>query len=205
LPVEFPNPRVTFLTGNLASSCFGLPAQEFEDLQKSVTHLIHNAWLVDFNKPLPTFAESLEGLVNLVRFAHRSQQHVTLQLISSITSVAKYSKEPTIPEHAVTDSRASAPMGYGQSKYVAEMILAHASQVLGIQTISVRVGQISGDASRRSGWSLHEWFPSLVVSSLHMGSLPSSLGRMETSGGIRWVPIDSVAKILLEVCDLSLL
>jgi thioester reductase-like protein/acyl-coenzyme A synthetase/AMP-(fatty) acid ligase/aryl carrier-like protein len=201
LPAEFPDPRVTFLTGNLALPYFGLPSPDFEDLQRSVTHVIHNAWPVDFNKPLPSFVESLDGVINLVRFSHHSQHDVALQFISSITSVARYSEAAIIPEHAVANPRISAPMGYGESKYVAEMILAYSSRVLGVQTISARVGQISGDASRKRGWSLHEWFPSLVVSSLHMRALPSSLGRVENDEGIRWIPIDTAAKILLEIHD----
>lgn len=201
LPADFPHPRVTFLTGNLALPCLGLPSPDFEDLQRSVTHIIHNAWPVDFNKPLQSFVESLDGVVNLIRFCHYSRRDVTLQFISSITSVAQYSEAPTIPEQAVANPHASAPMGYGQSKYVAEMILAYSSRVLGVQTISARVGQISGDASRKRGWSLHEWFPSMVVSSLHMTALPSSLGRVENGEGVRWVPIDTAAKILLEIYD----
>jgi thioester reductase-like protein len=193
--------HVTFLTGDLALPYFGLPMSQFRDLQNSVTHVMHNAWPVDFNKPLQSYVKSLDGVVNLVRFCHHSPRNAMLQFVSSITSVARYSESSTIPEHAITQARISAPMGYGQSKYIAEMILADASRDLGICTISARVGQISGDASRKRGWSLHEWFPSLVVSSLHMGVFPSSLGHMEDVEGIRWVPIDAAAKILLEILD----
>lgn len=191
LPSKFLDSRVTFLTGDLALPYFGLPTSQFRDLQRSVTHIIHNAWPVDFNKPLQSYVKSLEGVVNLVRFCHYSPRDVTLQFVSSITSVARYSESSTIPEHAIAQAHISAPMGYGQSKYVAEMILAYASRVLGIRTISARVGQISGDASRKSGWSLQDWFPSLVISSLHMGILPNSLGHLEDVEGIRWVPIES--------------
>lgn len=201
LSAEFPDPRVTFLTGNLALPCFGLPSSDFQNLLRTVKHVIHNAWPVDFNKPLHSFVESLDGVINLMRFCHHSRHDVTLQFVSSITSVARYCETPTIPEQAVANPRVSAPMGYGESKYVAEMILAYSSQVLGIQTISARVGQISGDVSRKSGWSLHEWFPSLVVSSLHMRALPSSLGHAEDGEGVQWVPIDAAAKILLEICS----
>lgn len=201
LSSEFPDSHVTFLTGDLALPYFGLPMSQFRDLQNSVTHVMHNAWPVDFNKPMQSYVKSLDGVVNLVRFCHHSPRNAVLQFVSSITSVARYSESSTIPEHAIAQARISAPMGYGQSKYIAEMILAYASRDLGICTISARVGQISGDASRKSGWSLHEWFPSLVVSSLHMGVLPSSLGHMEDVEGIRWVPIDAAAKILLEILD----
>lgn len=89
LPSKFLDSRVTFLTGNLALPYFGLPKSQYRDLQRSVTHIIHNAWPVDFNKPLQSYVKSLDGVVNLVRFCHHSPRDVTLQFVSSITSVAR--------------------------------------------------------------------------------------------------------------------
>ena len=90
-------------------------------------------------------------------------------------------------------------MGYGQSKYLAERMLTYASRVLGIETIVARVGQVSGDASRRCGWNRREWFPSLVVSSLHIRALPRSLGCAENGKEVAWIPVDAAARILQEL------
>lgn len=60
----------------------------------------------------------------------------------------------------------------------------------------MRVGQISGDALRKRGWNRQEWFPSLVVGSLHLGALPDSLGCAEDGNEVRWIPVDAAARIL---------
>lgn len=199
LPIIFPENRVRFLTGDLAQPKFGLGDEVFEELQKSVTHVVHNAWPVNFNRSLSSFAECLDGVLRLVAFALHSQRRVALQFVSSIAAVAGSPGRAIVTEQAATEAQAPTAMGYGQSKYLAEKMLAHASRVLGIRTIAARVGQISGDGCRRRGWSRREWFPSLVVSSLHIHALPSSLGCAAGGNEVNWIPVDSVAKILQEL------
>jgi aryl carrier-like protein len=72
LSSKFLDSHVTFLTGDLDLPYFGLPMSQFRDLKNSVTHVMHNAWPVDFNKPLQSYVKSLDGVVNLVRFCHHS-------------------------------------------------------------------------------------------------------------------------------------
>jgi thioester reductase-like protein/acyl-CoA synthetase (AMP-forming)/AMP-acid ligase II len=201
LPTTFPDDRVTFFSGNLALPNFGLSAPEFADLQESVTHVVHSAWPVNFNNSLQSYTETLDGVLGLVRFARRSNRKVKLQLVSSIGSVARYSQAPAVPETVILDTKVPSSTGYGQSKYIAERALAYASEKLGVTTISARVGQITGDASRKLGWNVQEWFPSLVISSLHMGALPDTLGRADNNENLRWIPVESVARILLEMSD----
>jgi thioester reductase-like protein/acyl-CoA synthetase (AMP-forming)/AMP-acid ligase II len=204
LPVVFPAGRVQFLTGNPALPKFGLDDQVFEDLLGSVTNVIHNAWPVDFNKSLRSFAGSLDGVLGLIDFAHRSQGKVALQFVSSIAAVAGSPGRHFIPEEAATQTQAPVSVGYGQSKYLAERMLTHASQVLGIRTVVARVGQISGDASRKCGWNRREWFPSMVASSLYLRALPNTLGCGENGKEVAWTPVDAAAKILHELFMTSL-
>jgi thioester reductase-like protein/acyl-coenzyme A synthetase/AMP-(fatty) acid ligase/aryl carrier-like protein len=202
LPIMFPEGRVKgcvkFLTGDSALPQFGLNDEDFRELHGTVTHIMHNAWPVDFNKSLRSFAGCLDGVVGLIRFAHSSRSQVTLQLVSSIAAVASSYKQSVIVEEALTSAQVPVSMGYGQSKHLAERLLTHASRELGIKTVAARVGQISGDSSRKRGWNRREWFPSLVVSSLHIRALPRTLGCAE-DGKVKWVPVDSTAKILLEL------
>jgi thioester reductase-like protein/acyl-coenzyme A synthetase/AMP-(fatty) acid ligase len=199
LPIDFLEDRVRFFTGDPALPQFGLGDEEFGELQRSVTHIMHNAWPVDFNMSLQSFTGCLDGIIGLIRFADRSRYQVTLQLVSSIAAVAASRERPVVIEEALTDAQIPVSMGYGRSKHLAEKLLTHASQKLGISTIAVRVGQISGDSSRKRGWNLREWFPSLVVSSLHIRALPRTLGCAEDEKEVKWVPVDSTAKILLEL------
>lgn len=199
LPVIFPEDRVQFLTGDPALPLFGLDDNVFAELDRSVTHIMHNAWAVDFNKSLQSFAGCLDGVVGLISFAYRSQRQVLLQFVSSIAAVAGTPERPIVVEEAATQAQTPVSMGYGQSKYFAERMLTHASRVLGVKTITARVGQLSGDGCRKRGWNRREWFPSLVVSSLHIQALPNSLGCAADGKEVKWIPVDSAARILQEL------
>jgi thioester reductase-like protein len=203
LPIEFLEDRVRFFTGDPALPQFGLGDEDFGELQRFVTHIMHNAWPVDFNMSLQSFTGCLDGVIGLIRFADRSRYQVTLRLVSSIAAVAASRERPVIIEEALTDAQIFVSMGYGRSKHLAERLLTHASQKLGISTIAVRVGQISGDSSRKRGWNLREWFPNLVVSSLHIRALPRTLGCAEDGKEVKWIPVDFTAKILLELAAAS--
>jgi thioester reductase-like protein/acyl-coenzyme A synthetase/AMP-(fatty) acid ligase/aryl carrier-like protein len=200
LPVELDSKRVTFLTGNLAAPEFGLEAIEFRELLASVTDIIHNAWPVNFNKSLNAFKGSLDTVLGLVSFSARATHSVRFNFISSISSVSHYTKADPVPENVIFDTDSPAEMGYGQSKYIAERMIDYASQKLNFHSAIIRVGQIAGDASRKNGWNRHEWFPSLIISSLYIGALPRTLSSHSLSEPIDWVPIDQVSKV---VCELT--
>ena len=60
--------------------------------------------------------------------------------------------------------------GYSESKWVGEQLLAVASRETPLSTISLRAGQIAG--SDNGAWNVHEWVPSLIKSSIHLGCVP---------------------------------
>ncbi len=63
-------------------------------------------------------------------------------------------------------------IGYGESKWVAEQVLHRAGRSTGLRTVSVRVGQLSGD-SRSGAWNAKEWVPTLVRTGARLGALPA--------------------------------
>jgi thioester reductase-like protein len=200
LTTNFPSERVTFLTGDLAKPNFGLPENDYQTLHEKVTHIIHNAWPVNFNLPLSSFRSSVSGVVALVRFSVQSKQKSEIQFLSSISSVFSYPGNP-VPEAVLTDLSTPSPMGYGQSKYLSERLLDHACKTLGICASFVRLGQIAGAARTASGWNKQEWLPSIVASSAFTGVLPETIGGVPESGEevINWVPADHLADILVEL------
>ncbi|EDU49070.1 ochratoxin A non-ribosomal peptide synthetase [Pyrenophora tritici-repentis Pt-1C-BFP] len=199
LPTTFPPERVTFLTADLSLPSFGLLTETYADLLDRVTHIIHNAWPVNFNLPLSSFAASVAGVVGLVSFAASSKYGARVQFLSSIGSVAGV-VTARVPEQIITDLSAPARMGYAQSKYVSERLLAHACETLGVSASVVRLGQIAGAAESKKGWNRWEWLPSLVASSGFVGALPRTLGKDEGSRA-DWVPVDHLADV---VCELAL-
>ena len=76
---------------------------------------------------------------------------------------------PPIPEVPLEPS---SPLGsgYSESKWIAEQILYNATKTAGVQTVVVRLGQISGD--KTGHWNEREWFPALVKSATLTSCLP---------------------------------
>jgi thioester reductase-like protein len=219
IPHEFPKEKVTFLTADLRQSFLGLDPDTYSTLLNAATQIIHNAWLVNFNQPLRYFEPSLDGVFNIMTLAHRAKRTPSLLFISSISAVSSYSSPnshtqglptppaspktptPSIPEEIILDPSCTATMGYGESKYLAERILHHASMKLRIVTGIARIGQICGTAKDPRGWNRTEWFRSLVLGSKVMRVLPESLGANSLGGEIDWVPVDLLAPVLVELAS----
>lgn len=198
LPTLLSSDRVTFLTADLAQPHLGLPSATYANLLDATTCVIHNAWPVNFNHSLPYFRPQLAGLVNLVEFTAFAATSPHLLFISSISSVMSYrSTSRQTPEEVVFDDIAPGPNGYAESKYLSERLLDYATQRLAINASFARVGQIAGAVNYAGLWNKAEWFPSLVISSLHVGAVPDSLGS--SLGRIDWVPIDSLAEVIVEL------
>lgn len=65
-------------------------------------------------------------------------------------------------------------IGYAESKWVSEQILQRASKATPLSSTVARCGQMTGGQS--GAWNEHEWFPSLVKSSLTLRMLPEAEG-----------------------------
>lgn len=61
--------------------------------------------------------------------------------------------------------------GYGESKWVAERLLAVVSSKTPVHTVSVRLGQLSGSVN--GAWSPTDWLPSLIKSSVYLKCMPT--------------------------------
>ncbi|KAL4748747.1 hypothetical protein BDW72DRAFT_214572 [Aspergillus terricola var. indicus] len=191
--------RVTFWKADLSRPDLGLDPEALSTLQSDTTLIIHNAWAVNFNLSLSSFEPQLAGVVNLLNLASCSSHSPKLFFISSISSVMGHSStEKTTPERLVTTTSLT-PNGYATSKYLAEHILAHAAKpkVRNLRTAFARVGQIAGAVNSPGLWNKTEWFPSLVLSSLHVGAVPDTVGP--TLDRVDWVPVDLLAGVLVEL------
>lgn len=72
-----------------------------------------------------------------------------------------------------------------------------ASRVPGISTTVCRVGHIADPfLSQKGVWNKREWLPSIIASSKYLGPL----GPLDV---VDWVPVDNMARILVEVLTAS--
>ena len=88
-----------------------------------MSHVIHNAWKVDFNHTLISFETHIANTRKLIdecfTFAHRPRVIFT----SSIAAVQGWDvSKGLIPEEPLTDPLLAMANGYGASKHVAEQV-----------------------------------------------------------------------------------
>jgi thioester reductase-like protein len=149
----------------------------FPKLSRSVNVIIHNAWRLDFNLSLGSFEPHVAGTRRLLDLAFASQDpsRTRVLLTSSVAVAQSWPKaKGAFPEEPLDDPTWSVGGGYGESKYVAERLLV-AARDHGLQTTSLRIGQISGSKAKGT-WATTDWLPILVKSSIALGSLPEAKG-----------------------------
>ncbi|KAI0424717.1 hypothetical protein F5Y09DRAFT_323623 [Xylaria sp. FL1042] len=191
--------RVQVLDADFSQPYFGLSLPLYKMLLETVTHVIHNAWRVDFNLSIDSFTSHISGVREFVNFSALSRFSAQLFFVSSISTVAGLGSN--VCEKIYTDWSTPDATGYGQSKFLSERILDAAARDAGIPTTICRVGQVAGPTSVAGEWPKREWLPSLIASSKYMGKVPASLGRLET---VDWIPVDILGDIIIELALSSL-
>lgn len=186
--------RFTIWHADLSRNDLGLESESLKLLQESSTAIIHNAWNVNFNLSLPSFQPDLLGLINLINFTATASKTPTLFFLSSISSIMGHETDSRLTPESIISTNTPAVNGYANSKYIAEKLLDHATQILGIRTSLARVGQVAGAVRTPGLWNKTEYFPSLVKSSMQIGAVPASIGA--TLDRVDWVPIDLLAEVL---------
>lgn len=92
-------------------------------LVDSVTAIIHNAWRLDFNLPVSSFAPNLKATCALINLSNAAPHSPRVLFISSVASGQSWNKElEAFPEILSTDSTVAVGTGYGESKYIAERV-----------------------------------------------------------------------------------
>ena len=198
LTTAFPSIQVTFLPVDFSKPYFALSRSTYNTLLHTVSHILHNAWSVNFNLSLQSFQPHIHGVRNFIDFSTNSAHNASIFFISTIGTAMEWSTihEGNMPEAIIDDWSLPQQIGYAESKYVSERLLDEASRVSGVPIAICRVGQVAGPTSGKGSWREGEWFPSLIRSSFELGVLPKDLGPMEM---VDWVPVDILAKSLIEL------
>ena len=92
-------------------------------MKSTVTHMIHNAWNVNFNHPLTSFESQIAGTRKLVDLCLESVQPIHLLYTSSISIALGWDMtNGPVPEELVADASIATGNGYASSKYVCEQV-----------------------------------------------------------------------------------
>ncbi|THH31763.1 hypothetical protein EUX98_g2444 [Antrodiella citrinella] len=213
LPVELLSSRKLLeIVGNSSKDDLGLEDRVLTEIKTSVTHIIHNAWKVDFNLSLQSFDTQIAGASNFIKLCALSSQSVKFFFTSSIGVARNWDsgRSGSVPEDVMHDANVAAGQGYAASKYVVEQLLEKARE-RGLSATSIRLGQISG-SSKTGSWPATEWFPILIKSSIALGCLPTQenvrllsllsgfheINMSMSMKAITWVPVDIVAQTIVD-------
>ncbi|KAF8813041.1 acetyl-CoA synthetase-like protein [Phlegmacium glaucopus] len=189
------NGHVVFLDVEINAPFFGLAEDIFKGVHNSATLVIHNAWALNFNWQLNTFENvHIAGLRNIIDFALTSPRPTPprVAFTSSIASAGAYTSGP-VPEQPINDPGICLTQGYARSKFVGERILAIAAEKTGLQTLSFRIGQISGD-TKHGIWNVTDHVPVLFKGCQKLGAIPHDWLPV-----VAWVSVDDVAHTIVDV------
>ncbi|KAJ7509627.1 putative aminoadipate reductase [Mycena galericulata] len=183
--------KLVYLEGDSSESDLGIAVDVLTTLRDTLTVIIHNAWMLDFNKTLSSFQSHVKGMRNLIDLARQSPNvsGVRFLFTSSIASAQGWDQKlGPFPEELQLDAAVAIGSGYGESKYVSERILAAS----GLHATSFRIGQITGSANN-GAWSTTDWVPAIVKSSIALGNFPS-----DPSGVVAWISPEAVSGTIVD-------
>ncbi|KAJ7198969.1 hypothetical protein GGX14DRAFT_525295, partial [Mycena pura] len=188
------SPKLVFVEGQTDAKSLGLSGDIYKEIQSSVTLIIHNAWRLDFNLPLTAFENHVIGTRHLIGLALGSSLSPKFLFTSSIASAVSW--DPAVgpcPEEflslsEIPEGALASSTGYGQSKYVAEKIIAAS----GLRAACLRIGQICGGLPA-GAWATTDWLPILVKSSITLKKLPLA------DGVVSWIDFETVAHAVMDV------
>ncbi|KAI0035747.1 male sterility protein-domain-containing protein [Vararia minispora EC-137] len=192
--------RVVFLEIDIGEPRFGLDDQIYAKLTSEVTHIVHNAWLVNSHFMLSSFEPHVAGVRSIIDLALHSclptPPHITF--ISSIGVVAHWPfPELPAPEGPVDSPQYGFGQGYAHAKYVGEHIIRCAVGMRpSLRATIVRCGQIAG-ALGTGAWPRSEYIPRLFRASQELGMVPNGLDD------VRWLPVNVAAEVLHRLVKVS--
>jgi thioester reductase-like protein len=182
--------RIVAVPGDINKRCLGLTQDEYDSIA-SATHIVfHCAAEVNWIKPFSALhSTNVLGTIEMIRFAF----HKVTKPFHFISSLAvcysvREDQETLTESSDLRETIHAMPLGYAQSKCVAEILLLEAKQ-RGLPLTIIRPGLISGDSL--TGISNRDDF----ISRLLKGCI-----ALEAAANIDWlldiVPVEYVANVI---------
>lgn len=123
---------------------------------------------MDFNLSLDSFEPHIAGIREFINISSQSTKKPPILFTSSVSTLGNWhAKHPgeKVPEKAFHDFTIPLPMGYGESKYIGELLLEAGAEKCGVPAVICRVGQLAGPVTKKGGeWGKQEWLPTVSLS-----------------------------------------
>ncbi|TDH64710.1 type I polyketide synthase [Okeania hirsuta] len=186
--------RVIPVVGDLSSKFFGLPTEEFSFLANQIDVIYHSgAWtnhLYPYTILKPTNVLGTQEVLRLASQTYVKPVHFisTLEILLSLSSNLE---STTILESDPLGEAHNLKRGYGQSKWVAEKLVA-AGMDLGIPTCIYRLGMITPDANTGAS-RIDDRVSRYVIGCIQLGMVPILEGKSEEN----WTPINETIQAIV--------
>lgn len=139
--------RVQCLTARIGETQLGLADEVYAEIVRRVTHIVHLAWPVNFATSLASFEDHIAGVHQLGQLALAGDHRPVLLFGSSVASVLGQPDSPVREIWPSDDPAVAVPIGYAQSKWVAEKICERLAAA-DVRVTVARIGQLTGDTTR---------------------------------------------------------
>ncbi|KAL6152627.1 hypothetical protein ACJQWK_04765 [Exserohilum turcicum] len=186
--------RLSFFTADIAKPRLGLDCNLYELLASEFHEIIFNAWSTSWNIPLEDFEPLLCALRSAIHICTTGPRKPRLTFVSSTSALGNWSKlhpeQPLLPEEPAWDNASATRDGYGQSKQIAEQLIARAHEERQLRATIVRAGLIGGPSStqpRSLSWPIQGSVYVLIKTSQRMGKWPAQINALD------WIPVDALA------------
>ncbi len=184
--------RVFPIKGDITLEQLGLSTQEYQDLANKITHIIHSAAVVQFEKPKAFLeAVNVQGASNMITFAKACQQHNPEFKVYGHVSTAYVAgkRKGIVTEEDFSDADGF-KNNYEATKFAAEKLVHEVKDTLPIMIFrpSIILGHSIDGSTVRS----NVLFPSTQI--IKRIPLPFTLLPANKNCLLDVVPVDYVAK-----------
>lgn len=191
--------RVCCLPCDISARHLGLSDEVYGWVTERASIVVHAAWTVNFTLRLSSFEDQIQGTMNLIDMA--AAAGARFALVSSTAAVTSSRSSP-IPETIPEDPGDASPLGYSQSKWVAEHVLAAAAAAATraraegadgagpSRSLILRVGQLC--SNRQGVWNASEAYPLMLSTAAVAGCLPNLPRTLD------WLPVEIAARAVVE-------
>ncbi|MBI5768908.1 MAG: thioester reductase domain-containing protein [Verrucomicrobia bacterium] len=194
LPAELPADRIIPVCGDLAQPRLGLGEKEFTALAAQIDAILHNGAWLNFIYPYATLeATNVHGTREVLRLATLgAPKHVHYVSTSGVFYSRAY-RGKALPETDAAGHCEGHALGYSQTKWVAEQLVA-AAAARGLPVTIHRAPFITG-ATDTGAWNADDFICRLVRGVIALGAMPELAASMDL------VPVDYVARAITRLIN----
>lgn len=188
--------RIHIVLGDFSKKNMGIEEEEYNELSKKIDCVYHNGALVHFLYSYKELKQSnVEGTKEIINFAVANKVK-PLFYVSTISIFSRFGKKnPNIFESDDIEDSGILPIGYTQSKWVAEGLIWKAKEK-GLPVMVFRIGHVIGDSVTGECHS-DDFVFRIIKSVLDVHGYPDIDGKIEP------ITVDDVAKVIVAISGRS--